>query len=78
MHCGKASAHASPKRGCHACDTGLGEWLFDLDAVLQCAVPEVLAMAKDPAASNAVASKVREFVQQRQETMKVLRASLPA
>ena len=61
-------------------DIGLGEWLFDLDKEqeLQGIVSAVLAMAKDPAAAKAKAAKARKFVQRRQqETMKVLRASIP-
>lgn len=57
-------------------DIGLGDWLFDLDKTEdRLRLPStVLAMAKDPAAAKAKASKAREVVQGYQRhTMEVLR-----
>jgi Polysaccharide pyruvyl transferase len=52
-------------------DIGLGDWLFDFDQEADLkAMPEVvLAMAKDPAGSQAKAAKARAFVEQRQREM---------
>jgi polysaccharide pyruvyl transferase WcaK-like protein len=60
-------------------DIGLGDWLFDFDKEeeIRRLVPAVLAMAKDPAAARAKATKARKFVEQRQrETMQVLQQAL--
>ena len=60
-------------------DIGLGDWLFNLDNEAEVAkvVPTVLAMAKDPAGSKAMAEKARAYVEKRQrETMGVLTAEL--
>ena len=57
-------------------DIGLGDWLFDLDREEDHAgiVPAVLALARDPAAARAKATKARAVVEQRQrETMAVVR-----
>jgi hypothetical protein len=62
-------------------DIGLDEWLFNMDeeSEIPGIVPAVLAMAKDPAAAKAKATKAREFVQQRQkETMGVVGMSAGA
>ncbi len=52
-------------------DIGLGDWLFDLDQDEDLAriTPAVLALARDPAAAKAKATKAREFVQKRQREM---------
>ncbi len=60
-------------------DIGLGEWLFDLDKddEIPGIIPAVLAMAKDPAAAKAKATKARDFVRQRQrESMAVVGRAL--
>lgn len=60
-------------------DIGLGDWLFDMDdeAQVKHIVPTVLAMAKDPAAAKAKATKANTFVRQRQAAaMAQLRKSL--
>ena len=62
-------------------DIGLGDWLFDLDREEDHAgiVPAVLALARDPAAARAKATKARAVVEQRQrETMAVVRKQLPS
>ncbi|HSI33643.1 MAG: polysaccharide pyruvyl transferase family protein [Phycisphaerae bacterium] len=56
-------------------DIGLSDWLFDLDdeAQIPGIVPAIVAMAKDPAAAKAKATKAREFVLKRQkETMEIV------
>ena len=60
-------------------DIGLGDWLFDIDNDQDVAryVPAVLAMAKDPKAAKAKASKARKFVEQRQrDTMALLKKNV--
>ncbi len=52
-------------------DIGLGDWLFDFDNEDQVKVmpAAVLAMAKDPVAAKAQATKARAFVEKRQREM---------
>ena len=61
-------------------DIGLNDWLFDFDdeADVKRLVPAVLALAKDPVAARAKATKARTFVERRQrETMAELKRNLP-
>ncbi|GAB4029652.1 polysaccharide pyruvyl transferase family protein [Spirosoma gilvum] len=62
-------------------DIGLGDWLFDMDNEQDIAryAPTVLAMAKDPKAAKAKATKARKFVEQRQrETMGLVKKNVIA
>ena len=62
-------------------DIGLNDWLFDFDdeADVKRLVPAVLALAKDPVAAKAKATKAHIFVERRQrETMAELKRNLPA
>ncbi len=62
-------------------DIGLNEWLFDMDKPEQVAklTPAVMSLIQNPQAAQEKVSQAQKFlVQQQQETMEILKKSIPS